>query len=199
MHGLKIFCVFKRHTYDILCSHRIRTPNLLFHWHHHRWHCSSQTFYRKMVQCNQLHHITHHVQSLNFCRLVSSALTTLRAYFLFFRSYVDVKSTLCTTFQITQSHVVKRLLLHYKTDLLKVVKELRMPYNIEVLTQIRHDCYQHNFSNPNSLQNTQVLVSCIRVSLYIIIRKKFRFILKNIPTKALKSVFFFFFSFVPFT
>lgn len=62
-------------------------------------------------------------------------------------------------FQITQNHVVERLLLHYKTDLTKVMKELRLPYNIEVLTRIRHDCYQQNFSDPNSLQNSQVHVS----------------------------------------
>lgn len=66
---------------------------------------------------------------------------------------------MCTLLQITQNHVVARLLLHYKNELMKVIKELRLPYNIEVLAQIRRDCYQHNFSDPNTLQNGQVLVS----------------------------------------
>lgn len=68
---------------------------------------------------------------------------------------------MCTSFQITQSHVVERLLLHYKTDLTKVIKEQRLPYNIDVLARIRHDCYQQNFNDPNSLQNSQVIVRCV--------------------------------------
>lgn len=65
------------------------------------------------------------------------------------------------SFQITQSHVVERLLLHYKTDLLKVIKEQRLPYNIDVLAKIRRDCYLQNFNDPNSLQNSQVHVRSI--------------------------------------
>lgn len=55
--------------------------------------------------------------------------------------------------------MVQRLLSHYKSDLVKVIKELRLPYNIEVLTQIRRDCYHQHFNDPNSLQNNQVHVS----------------------------------------
>lgn len=58
--------------------------------------------------------------------------------------------------------MVQTLLRHYKSDLVKVIKELRLPYNIEVLTQIRRDCYHQRFNDPNSLQNNQVLVSLIQ-------------------------------------
>lgn len=54
--------------------------------------------------------------------------------------------------------MVQRLLSHYKTDLMQVIKDQHLPFNIEVLTKIRHDCYQEHFSNPNSLQNNQVHV-----------------------------------------
>lgn len=64
-----------------------------------------------------------------------------------------------TLLQITQNHVVERLLVHYKSDLAKVIKELRLPYNIDVLARIRRDCFQQNFRDPNSLQNHQVHVS----------------------------------------
>lgn len=60
--------------------------------------------------------------------------------------------------QITHSHVVEVLMLHYKNDLVKVLKELRLPYNIDVLARIRRDCFQQNFSDPNSLHHTQVHV-----------------------------------------
>lgn len=55
--------------------------------------------------------------------------------------------------------MVGTLLLHYKSELVKVMKELRLPYNIEVLAQIRRDCYHQHFNDPNSLHNNQVHVS----------------------------------------
>lgn len=60
--------------------------------------------------------------------------------------------------QITHSHVVETLMLHYKSDLVKVIKELRLPYNIDLLARIRRDCFHQNFSDPNSLQHQQVHV-----------------------------------------
>lgn len=49
-------------------------------------------------------------------------------------------------------------MLHYKNDLIKVIKEFRLPYNIDVLARIRRDCFHQNFSDPNSLHHPQVLV-----------------------------------------
>lgn len=63
------------------------------------------------------------------------------------------------SFQITQNHVVVRLLSHYKQELSKVVKELRMPYTIEVLAQIRRDCFLRHFSTPNALRKLHSEVS----------------------------------------
>lgn len=65
----------------------------------------------------------------------------------------------CYYLQITHSRVVETLMLHYKNDLVKVINELRLPYNIDVLARIRRDCFHQNFSDPNSLQHTQVHVS----------------------------------------
>lgn len=76
-------------------------------------------------------------------------------------NYMPVENNIehmCTSFQITQNHVVERLLLHYKSDLMKVIKEQRLPYNIDVLAKIRRDCFIQNFNDPNSLQNSQVQV-----------------------------------------
>lgn len=75
-------------------------------------------------------------------------------------------STFTTSFQITQNHVVERLLLHYKGDLVKVIKEQRLPYNIDVLAKIRRDCFIQNFSDPNSLQNKQVQVCSFQLRFF---------------------------------
>lgn len=66
--------------------------------------------------------------------------------------------------QITHSHVVETLMLHYKNDLVKVINELRLPHTIEILARIRRDCFHQNFSDPNSLQHTKVHVSLEKFS-----------------------------------
>lgn len=39
------------------------------------------------------------------------------------------------------------------------MNDLNLPYNIDALTKIRHDCFHQNFNDPNSLHSSQVHVS----------------------------------------
>lgn len=62
---------------------------------------------------------------------------------------------------MTNADIVQALINYYKSDLLKIIAEMRLPFDIDTLTKIRRDCYR-NMENQGtqfgSAQNQQVQV-----------------------------------------
>lgn len=51
--------------------------------------------------------------------------------------------------------MVHKLFTFYRNDLLRVIKEMRLPHSIEVLTKIRRECYRQCHAQPRNQARTQ--------------------------------------------
>lgn len=52
--------------------------------------------------------------------------------------------------------MVHKLFLFYRNDLLRIIKEMRLPYSIEVLTTIRQECYRQCHAQPWNQARIQI-------------------------------------------
>lgn len=63
-----------------------------------------------------------------------------------------IKLTIYISLQIVSADVVETLYLKFRQSLIDTLKDLKIPYNIDSLTKIRHECFRRNMEQKDLVQ-----------------------------------------------